>query len=110
MARNNTTTTTPGGARPGTISPKHLQAMRVQIDKLDGQILKLVNERASIAADIGRAKAEQGEDIFSPAREEEVLQNVLQANEKGKGPLAAECIRAIYRELISGSRALQKIL
>src|SRR5262249_28982244 len=50
------------------------------------------------------------EDIFSVAREEEVFHNVLAANEKMKGPLSETCIRAVYREIMSGSRALQKVL
>src|SRR5687768_15755816 len=61
-----------------------LKSLRTQIDKLDLQILKLVNERAQLASEIGKIKNENGGEIFSPAREEEVLQNVLQAN---KGPL-----------------------
>src|SRR5262249_10286377 len=68
-----------------------------------------VNQRAGIAADIGKSKVEQGDDIFSPAREEEVYQNVLAANEKNKGPLSETTIRAIFREIMSGARALQKI-
>jgi chorismate mutase/prephenate dehydratase len=87
-----------------------LRSLRTQIDKLDLQLVKLINERASVAAEIGKLKNDQGEEIFSPAREEEVLQNVLQLNEKYKGPLDAATIRAIFREIMSGSRALQKVL
>jgi chorismate mutase / prephenate dehydratase len=85
----------------------HLKSLRNQIDKLDLQILKLVSERASVAADIGRMKNDQGSEVFSPAREEEVLKNVIEAN---KGPLDEGTIRAVFREIISGSRALQKIV
>src|SRR5438874_1787718 len=84
-----------------------LRNLRVQIDKLDLHILKLVNERANVAAEIGKVKNDHGGEIFSPAREEEVLQNVLEAN---KGPLDTSTIRAIFREIMSGSRALQKVL
>src|SRR5437867_6179121 len=84
-----------------------LRSLRSQIDKLDLQILKLANERARLAAEIGKLKTDQGGEVFSPAREEEVLLNVLQAN---KGPLDASTIRAIFRELMSGSRSLQKVL
>src|SRR5262245_12524487 len=87
-------------------SSKDLKTYRVQIDKLDQQILKLINERAELAAKIGRVKTEANDAVFSPAREEEVLGNVLAAN---KGPLPEVTVRAIYREIISGSRALQKI-
>src|SRR6516165_9084785 len=84
-----------------------LKNLRSQIDKLDLQILDLVNKRASLTGDVAKLKNDQGNEIFSPSREEEVLKNILDAN---KGPLDAATVRAIYRELISGSRALQKVL
>lgn len=87
-----------------------VKAYRSQIDKLDAQILKLINDRASTAAEIGKIKIENGEDIFSPAREEEVLANVLDSHAKQQGALDAGTVRAIFREIMSGSRALQKIL
>jgi chorismate mutase/prephenate dehydratase len=84
-----------------------LRNLRSQIDKLDLQILKLINERASLAAEIGKVKNDEGSLVFSPAREEEVLENVLGAN---KGPLDAPTLRAVFREIMSGSRAMQKII
>jgi chorismate mutase/prephenate dehydratase len=103
------TSTTSNSTTPAR-SQAALRSLRHQIDKLDHQILKLVNERASVAAEIGKLKNDHGEEIFSPAREEEVLQNVLQLNDKHKGPLDPSTIRAIFREIMSGSRALQKVL
>jgi chorismate mutase/prephenate dehydratase len=84
-----------------------LKHLRTNIDKLDLQILKLINERAGLAAEIGKVKNDHGAEVFSPAREEEVFQNVLDAN---KGPLDESTVRAVYREIMSGSRALQKVL
>src|SRR5262249_52781513 len=103
---NSTTSTAMSPAR----SQAALRHLRSQIDKLDLQILKLVNERAGVAAEIGKLKSDHGDEIFSPAREEEVLQNILQLNEKHKGPLDGVTVRAIFREIMSGSRALQKVL
>src|SRR5207249_5688713 len=91
-------------------SPKSASALkhlRTNIDKLDLQILRLINERAGLAAEIGKVKNDHGTEVFSPAREEEVLKNVLEAN---KGPLDEGTVRAVFRELMSGSRALQKVL
>jgi chorismate mutase / prephenate dehydratase len=85
---------------------KDLSNLRVQIDKLDLQILELINKRASTAAKIGKLKSVDGQAVFNPAREEEVLNNLLNNNQ---GPLPQVTIRAIYREIISGSRALQRI-
>jgi chorismate mutase/prephenate dehydratase len=84
-----------------------LRHLRTQIDKLDLQILKIANERAGLAAEIGRLKNDHGTEVFSPAREEEVLQHVLESN---KGPLDPSTVRAIFREVMSGSRALQKVV
>ena len=84
----------------------NLKALRVQIDKLDLQILESVNKRAGLAAQIGKVKSEMGGEVFSAAREEEVLHNVTAAS---KGPLPEVTLRAIFRELISGCRGLQKV-
>jgi chorismate mutase/prephenate dehydratase len=84
----------------------NLKGLRQQIDKFDLQILELLNKRASIASQIGKAKTDSGAEVFSAAREAEVIHNVLDAN---KGPLAEVSLRAIFRELISGSRAIQRV-
>ena len=94
-------------AAPAARNLSSLKGLRTHIDKLDLQILKLVNERASLAAEIGKVKNEFSTEVFSPAREEEVLQNMLEAS---KGPLDPATVRAIFREIMSGSRALQKVL
>src|SRR5262249_27706461 len=83
------------------------KSLRTGIDRLDLQILKLINERAELAAEIGKIKNEHGAEVFSPGREEEVLHNVVEAN---KGPLDETTVRAVFRELVSGSRAIQKVL
>ena len=62
-------------------STSNLKALRVQIDKLDLHILQLLNKRAAIASQIGKVKADQGGEVFSASREEEVLGNVLKQNE-----------------------------
>lgn len=84
-----------------------LRSIKGQIDKLDLQILKLVNERARLAADLGRYKSDQTTpDAFTPSRDEEILLHVLQAN---KGPLDEGTIKGVFREIISGSRALNRV-
>src|SRR5437588_4904522 len=103
MARKNDTDLAPSSGK----SSAALRSLRTHIDKLDLQILKLANERASLASEIGKIKNDQGAEVFSPAREEEVLKNVLEAN---RGPLDEATVRAVFREIMSGSRALQKVL
>jgi chorismate mutase/prephenate dehydratase len=90
-----------------TKNAAHIKTLRAQIDKLDLQLLKLVNERASLAVQVGKLKNDSGSEIFLPAREEEVYKNALEAN---KGPLDDATIRAIFREVMSGARGLQRVL
>src|SRR5438309_11688664 len=98
----------PGGNNvTATKAAVNIKNIRTHIDKLDQQILKLINERAALASEIGKIKNDHGAEVFSPAREEEVLQNVMAGN---KGPLDENTVRAIFREIMSGSRALQKVV
>ncbi len=90
----------------GGESAGKLSKLRVDIDKFDQQILDLLNKRASVAAQIGKVKADTGGEVFNAAREEEVLAAILKAH---KGPLQDVTVKAIFRELISGSRALQSV-
>ena len=87
--------------------PLTVPALREEIDRIDRQLIDLINQRADAALKIGKIKAAEGKAIYAPEREEEVINHVLSLS---KGPLTEFCVRAIYRELISGSRALEKVL
>lgn len=97
----------PSGKGQGTGGGRNLQQLRSQIDKIDLALLKLANERARLAVEIGKIKSEDGVEIFSPAREDEILSRILGEN---KGPLDERTLRAVFRELMSGSRSLQRRL
>ena len=84
-----------------------LAGLRAEIDRLDKELVALLNRRAAIAAQIGQVKEQQGLEVWSPAREEEVLAKALAAHD---GPLPVETLRLIFRELMSGSRAMQRTL
>jgi len=84
-----------------------LEELRNQIDQLDKQLIKLLNERARVVIEIGKLKAQAGKPIYAPDREKEVLARITAANE---GPLPNRCLVAIWRELMSGSFALEKPL
>src|SRR5262249_53193887 len=73
-----------------------LATLRAEIDRLDRDLVALLNHRAEIAAKIGQVKEQQGLEIWSPAREEEVVTKALAAS---RGPLPPETLRLIFREL-----------
>ena len=82
-----------------------LADLRVEIDRIDKDLVGLLNRRAEIAVQVGQVKQANGLDVWSAAREDEVL---ARASKASKGPLPDETLRLIFRELMSGSRALQR--
>ncbi|HZL35628.1 MAG TPA: prephenate dehydratase [Tepidisphaeraceae bacterium] len=84
-----------------------LDALRQQIDGLDHQLVELLNARARIVVEIGKLKQQHNTPIYSPDREKVVLEKVRRLNQ---GPLPDRCLEAVYRELMSGSFALEKPL
>lgn len=65
----------------------------------------MINERAGCAIEIGKAKSKGAKSIFAPEREKQVLEGVLRNN---RGPLSDKSMGAIFREVISACRALEK--
>src|SRR5436190_5927771 len=88
-------------------SPSNLDALRRQIDALDEKIVALLNDRARVVVEIGKLKQQTNEPIYAPDREKAVLEKLRTLN---KGPLPDRCLEAVYRELMSGSFALEKPL
>jgi len=84
-----------------------VDALRKKIDQIDGKIVGLLNYRASLALKIGKAKSLSNDHAYAPHREHEVLEKV---GDLSRGPLSTKAIHAIYREVISASRALESEL
>ncbi len=81
-----------------------LAGLRDAIDRIDQQMLRLLNERMGLAKEIGRIKVDADLPPFDPSREEAIYARLSQAN---PGPLADEALRSIYREVLAASRVLQ---
>lgn len=101
----------PPEPRPGiTAEPAsvpELAQLRDTIDTLDRDILRLLNERARAVLRVGEMKRGSGIPIYAPHREQEVLSRVLRDN---GGPLSDRTVEAVYREIMSGSFALEQPL
>src|ERR1035437_2016190 len=83
--------------------PEHRQA----IDKLDAQIVRVLNDRTRHVLAIGEIKLAAGEEIYAPHRERAVLERVCAQN---VGPITNEQLRTIYREIMSSALALEKTM
>lgn len=81
--------------------------LRKEIDRIDERIVELLNRRAELALEIGTHKAHTKSPYFTPERERAVVKRLVAAS---KGPLPADALRAVYREVISACRALEKPL
>jgi chorismate mutase/prephenate dehydratase len=88
-------------------TPPSLTLLREQIDRIDAQVLNLLNRRARLAMRIGHLKSRDRASVYVPSRERQVIARLTELN---TGPLSHEAIRAIYREIISASRALEEPL
>lgn len=104
--------THPGGggspAKPAPrLDPAALDDLRRRIDSIDARLVKLLNERSRLVVKVGRLKRKKNIPIYAPHREAEIIENVLRAN---RGPLSDRAIEGVYRELMSGSFALEQPL
>ncbi len=82
-----------------------LDELRAKIDELDDGVLRLLNERAKLALEIAEIKRTNQTSFYVPEREKAVLDRLRARNE---GPLSDEAVKAIYREVMSSIRALEK--
>ena len=93
------------------LSIDSLEDLRNRIDQLDEGILRLLNERARCALDVAEVKLrDSGREpavFYRPEREVQVLRRMAELNE---GPLTAEKIVRIYREVMSACLALEEPL
>ena len=89
------------------LEDQELAELRVGLDAVDSEILRLLNIRAEFSLKTGRLKAHTGSPVFRPAREQALLAALENRN---TGPLPSAHLRAIYREILSSSRALQQPL
>lgn len=86
------------------LSEPELLGLRTQIDAVDRELLALLNRRARLAQQVGELKKKEGTVAFRPEREAQVIDGLKRDN---GGPLRAESVAPIWREIMSACRALE---
>lgn len=81
----------------------NLKNLRRKIDGLDSKIVELLNKRAELGLEVKKLKEITKKGAFAPNREKEIYQRIRKLN---KGPLTPDALKAVYREIMSGSLAL----
>lgn len=82
-----------------------IEELRKKINGLDEKIVRLINERAAHAREIGKIKKRADLAVYAPEREKEIYAKLATLN---RGPLSHESLCAIYREIMSAAIALEK--
>ncbi len=83
-----------------------LENLRRHIDRIDRELLHLLNERMKVSIDVVRAKRVMGKAVFDGSREAALLERLEKLNE---GPLSSEGLRHIYGAIIEESRIRQAL-
>jgi chorismate mutase len=82
-----------------------LARLRRNIDAVDEVLVKLFNQRAKWALEIGRVKKRAGLAIYQPQREAEVVAHVVGAN---RGPLDSGAVQRLFERVIDESRHVER--
>ncbi len=96
-----------GVAGKTRIKETSIEQLRRKIDEINLKLLRLISQRASLAQAVGELKRLNGEAIYQPGREEDVLEAMVENN---PGPLSNDQVRHIFVEIISACRSLERRL
>lgn len=83
-----------------------LRNLRNKIDRLDREIVELLNERSELGTKIWKVKSRSGKQVYDPKREAEIIKKLKKLNKN----LPSESIEAIFKEVFSATRAAEKPL
>ena len=81
-----------------------IEDWRVEIDKIDGELLRLLNVRASLAVRVGQSKKVASLPVCDRVREREVIERAQRAN---RGPLDEQAVARLFRLIIRESRRVE---
>jgi chorismate mutase len=88
------------------VGAAEIERLRRNIDEVDAVLVKLLNQRARWALEIGEAKARAGIPIYQPEREAQVLERVEGRN---RGPLESAALRRLFERVIDENRRLERL-
>jgi chorismate mutase/prephenate dehydratase len=93
-------------AQPSTDLTRALTASRQRIDSIDGQIVKLLNERAQVVREVGEIKKRYHAPASAPGREQQVARR---AASQAQAPLTPSAVEAIYRTILHEMSSMEAV-
>jgi chorismate mutase-like protein len=85
-----------------------LDDLRNDIDRVDEALVRLLNERARVACEIGQLKKALGVEVYQPEREKQVVAHVRGL--AAEGPLGPDAIARLFERIIDEARGLERRL
>ena len=82
-----------------------VEEARSEIDRLDLELVCLLNRRARQVVRIGEVKRRHGEPVYQPDREERIFNRVVAANE---GPLEDDAVKRLFERILDEARRLER--
>jgi len=82
-----------------------IDEIRLKINQLDNELLRIFNERAALALEIGHVKKKLDLPIYDPKREKLIFDRMKQVN---PGPLDNDAIVRLFERVIDESRSLER--
>lgn len=95
-----------GASQAVADAERAIDRLRENIDSVDTVLVKLLNQRARWALEIGEVKKTVGIPVYQPDREAKVLGRVLERN---RGPLPADSVRRLFERIIDENRRLERL-
>ena len=83
-----------------------LEELRRNIDRVDEVLVRLLNERARCACEVGKLKKELGIEVYQPEREKQVIEHVRGV--AVEGPLGPDAIARLFERIIDEARSLER--
>ncbi|MCQ2099461.1 MAG: chorismate mutase [Fibrobacter sp.] len=81
-----------------------IEDWRNRIDELNGELIALLNKRATYATEIGKLKKELGLPVLDASREQAVLDRVGSMTD---GPLSSDSIKRIFQVIMEETRKVE---
>ena len=78
---------------------------RKKIDELDEKLVKLLNERSRVAAEVAKLKRQAGMPLYQPEREQEILERIRKMN---GGPLTNDALKRLFERILDEARTVEQ--
>jgi chorismate mutase len=78
---------------------------RKKIDELDARLVELLNERSRCVEEVGKLKRRDGQPLYQPEREREILERVQRLN---RGPLEDGALKRLFERILDEARVVEQ--